>query len=159
MASLRRELTLEELAKYLGDVGANLEHLNFGRPLKSVALYLAAQTRKNFDESHGPDGTPWPALKNPSRKRGGASAKPLRNLGLLMASYTGQAEGHAEEISDVALIWGTNLVSKTGYSYPIAHQEGRGHLPVREQIGITPDDERKIGTILLEGVEKQALGG
>src|SRR5437588_449301 len=73
--------------------------LDYGKPLRTIELYLASQARQCFDQQRAPDGTPWAPLKNPSKARDGSSARPLRNTGALMASLVGQALGSVREIA------------------------------------------------------------
>src|SRR4051794_28460462 len=81
--------------------------LDYGRPLRQVELYLASQARQCFDQQRSPDGTPWAPLKNPSKARGGSSAKPLRDTGAMMASLVGQALGSVRDIQGATLTYGT----------------------------------------------------
>lgn len=145
-----KELTFEELGKLFGAMGARLTGLSFERPLRTVALYLSSQARGCFDEARAPDGTPWLPLQHPSKKRGGPTAKPLRDTGMLMASLGARAFGHVEQVSDTALVWGTNLVSEKGYPYPAVHQFGGGNVPARPFLGMTPQMEATVSRILLE---------
>lgn len=152
VAGAAQNLTFEDLARLLKERGVALAGLSFRKPLQTVAFLLGAEARRCFDEGRAPDGTPWAPLKNPSRRRGGASAKPLRDTGMLMASLTGRAGGHVEEVTDTALVWGTN-VAYAGY-----HQGGTRTIPARPFLGITPRMQDKIVMILFEHVNK-ALGG
>ncbi len=96
--------------------------------LKRYVVLLSSESKKCFDESRGPDGSPWAALKRPrDRQRdqkgkkagGGSGQKPLRDTLLLMLSVTARGEGHKEEIGPTSLVWGSNL------PYAGTHQEGR----------------------------------
>ena len=126
--------------------------LDFRIPLRTVALYLNSQARKCFDEQRSPDGKPWARFKRkPSARRGGPSAKLLRNTGILMASLTGQAGGHVEVLTATSLTWGSN-VPYAGY-----HQHGTKHIPARPFLGITDQMRGRIEQIVAEYV-KRALG-
>lgn len=148
MSGAVQTLTFEQLARVLEAQGARLAGLSFRAPLKTTAFFLASRARQCFDESHDPSGVPWAPLKNPSARRGGPGAKPLRDTGMLMASLAGQGSGHVEQVSDVALAWGTN-VSYAGY-----HQEGTGRIPARPFLGITPEMESRIVEIILDHVRR-----
>ena len=52
----------------------------------AVGIAAANRVRLCFRAGKDPWGKPWPKLKRPSRKRGGASAKPLRDTGRLRNS-------------------------------------------------------------------------
>lgn len=151
-----QSMTFAELAGYFAGyfagLGSQLAGLSFRRPLETVSFYLASQARRNFDEGHAPDGTPWAPLLHPSAKRGGASAKPLRDTGLLMASLTGKGSGHVERITDTAIEWGTNV------NYGTFHQFGTSRMVARPFLGVTPKMEETISRIILEWVEKQLKG-
>lgn len=152
MAAATQSMTFEQLSAYLQGLGERLQSISFRRPLQTVALYLASQARRCFDESRAPDGSPWAPLVAPSARRGGASAKPLRDTGLLMASLTGQGAGHVEQISDVAILWGTNV------AYGSHHQYGTRRIPARPFLGLTPSMESRISLIVTDYVERLLKG-
>ncbi len=115
---------------------------------RTVALYLNSQARRNFVNQSAPDGTPWARFKHkPSAKRGGASAKLLRDTGVLQASVT---SGVVEDVTSFSLRWGTNV------PYAKFHQFGTRHLPARPFIGITPAMVQRIEQILVEYLKKVA---
>jgi phage gpG-like protein len=58
--------------------------------LKSAGLMMLADVKRNFNESHDPDGRPWAPLAHP-RPSGGA--KPLQDRGLLAASFSSKVTG------------------------------------------------------------------
>ena len=125
--------------------------LNLQGATRPVALYLAAQAKRCFVEGKAPDGTPWAPLKNPSKRRGGASAKPLRDTGALMASL-GSGQGNVRVGTAHGLLFGTNV------SYAGFHQEGTRQIPARPFLGVTPARESRIAEIVLEWVQKRLLG-
>lgn len=53
---------------------------------KKIAALEVSQTKLRFRNSEDPEGESWAPLKNPSAKRGGASAKPLLDTGRLSSS-------------------------------------------------------------------------
>ncbi len=117
--------------------------------LRQVALYLNSQARRNFVNQSAPDGTPWARFKHkPSARRGGASAKLLRDTGVLMASLTGQAGGHVEDVTAFALRWGTNV------PYAKYQNFGTRHLPARPFVGLTPAMVARIEQIIVEYLRK-----
>ncbi len=143
------ELTLSvEIDRMAGVVGK----LDFHEPLKQVGFMLAGYAKQSFDAQASPDGSPWaPFKRTPSRKRGGKSAKLLRDTGLLMASYQG-GNGHAEDITALSLTWGSNL-DRAGW-----HQDGTRTIPARPQAGLTPLIAQDIGDLVSEWLEKQLAG-
>jgi phage virion morphogenesis protein len=162
-------LTGAELAQVMAGVSARAlsvlasrdmiaRPLNYSKPLRQVELYLASQARQCFDQQRAPDGTPWAPLKNPSKARGGSSAKPLRNSGALMASLVGQALGSVRDIDlqGATLTYGTNLRSKKGYPYPAVHQFGSATTPARPYLGITDQMKARIRQILIAWLEREA---
>jgi phage virion morphogenesis protein len=143
----------EQLRAVLNGIGAFKELRSFAAPLRTCALYLNSAARQRFDQGASPDGVPWAALIRPSKRRGGASAKPLRDTGILMASLTSRATGHIEEITDTALEWGTNV------SYAAFHQHGTARMVARPFLGVTPKDEERMATIILDWAEKRLKAG
>jgi len=111
--------TLGELEGWARERSVELERPpDWRQPLQQCRVAIARDVRRNFEEGHDPDGNPWLPLKYPRARTGGAD-QPLRNNGLLMASITEQsAEGHLEELTDTALVMGTNL--------PYAHLQQEG---------------------------------
>lgn len=103
------ELSLSQFAAYLQARSDRIAHLSLRGPLTAAKVLLVSEARSCFDEGRAPDGTSWLPLKAPSQRRGGASAKPLRDRGILMASVTAQGKGHVEEMTDRSLVLGTNL--------------------------------------------------
>src|SRR5262245_26052808 len=144
MASER--VSLAGLAGVLGSVGGPLD---YQPSLKLVAVYLAAQARRSFDEGRGPDGRPWRPLKKPSKRRGGASAKPLRDTGLLMASLSARGAQHVEEYQPAALEFGTAV------RYGRYHQDGTRTIPARPFLGTTPAMDERIGEIVADQLARQ----
>ena len=94
--------SLKQSSQRAGEL-ARLDYTPAWRP---VAVYLAAATKQRFASGVSPDGAPWAPLAHP-RPRGGTT--PLRDTGLLMASVTGQGQGHVEQATPQQLVWGTNL--------------------------------------------------
>src|SRR5207248_834126 len=131
--------------------GDRLQRLDFTPAWPAVSLYLSAQARTNFAEGHSPGGVPWVGLKRPSRKRGGPSAKPLRDTGLLMASQGQGGAGHVEEASATAFVTGTN-VAYAGYQ-----QGGTQHSPARPFLGLTTLMADRVVLILQDHAAREAL--
>jgi phage gpG-like protein len=147
------ELTLDELAAWLHERGQALPRLSFRGAWPAVSLYLASEAMQCFHGGHSPDGVPWLPLVRPSAKRGGASAKPLRNTDHLMASVAAKGDGHLENGSDTSFVWGTNV------SYAPYHQFGTGRIPARPFLGVNDRMLETIGAILAEHATRQVMGG
>lgn len=103
------ELSLDQFADFLQERADKTQRLSYREPLTAARVLLVADVRENFDQGHDPEGQAWLPLKNPSQRRGGASAKPLRDKDILMASVTAQGNGHVETLTDTELVLGTNL--------------------------------------------------
>lgn len=113
---MAEEVELEELAGWLERLGAPLQHIDWQPFLHACGGLLEEFTRANFESGHAPDGTPWAPVKQ--AQAGAGSGQPLSAGGALMASVTGQAEGHIEDYQDQVLTFGTAL------QYAATHQYG-----------------------------------
>lgn len=151
MTSATRDLTLTGLADELRGMGVDPAALDYSRGLKAVSVYLSAQAKRCFSESRTPDGTPWPPLKNPSRRRGGKSAKPLVDKGILMASMsaTAASRGAVRDITRVSLEHGTEI------EYAGFQNFGTRTIPAREFVGITDQMAGRIEQIIADDVARQ----
>ncbi len=148
-----RVLNLSSFAATLAGAGV----VHFGPILRAVAVSLQAFSKERFDTATDPWGQPWKPLKKPSKKRGGASAKPLRDTGLLMGSLTARSgQGHTEEYGPTSLVWGSAL-DRAGW-----HNEGTRTIPARPFLDVSPQLEerlaRLVGNLVVEQLTK-ALGG
>ncbi|MEY2874363.1 MAG: Phage virion morphosis family [Pseudomonadota bacterium] len=128
---------------------------DYRKPLSTIALYLASQARQCIDQSRDPDGQSYAPLKNPSKRRGGASAKPLHDKGFLIASLVGQGVGHVADIAGATLTYGTNLTSAKGFPYPSVHQLGSSTTPARAFLGITDAMKARIRLIVIDWLERE----
>jgi phage gpG-like protein len=126
----QKSIRLGDLAPWLVNLTVRgMDDMPWDEIFKVLALMLERETKKNFDDGstgHSPSGEPWLPLKNPRDRprdrnaRGGEDNKqrPLRDTGILMASLTGQGDGHVERIQDRRIVWGTNV------DYAAVHQYG-----------------------------------
>jgi phage virion morphogenesis protein len=149
MTSATHTVNLAGLEAELRGLGIDPATADFSRALNITAVYLAGMTKRNFTGSHDPDGSPWPPLKNPSRRRGGRSAKPLVDRGLLMASVSAQGGGSVRDVTPRSLEFGTN-VSYAGY-----HQFGTRTIPARRFLGITDAMAKRIEELVADDVVRQ----
>ena len=125
---------------------------DFTKPLRTIALLLNAEARLCFVNQAAPDGTPWAKFKRPpSVKRGGPSAKLLRDKDLLMGSLTGQGAEHVENVTASRLEWGSNV------PWSPFQQDGTRFIPARPFVGLTPGIRAKIARILEDYAAK--VGG
>lgn len=149
MPGVGLELTLSiEVDRLANVVGA----LDFREPLKVAGIMLASEAKMSFVNQASPDGSPWaPFKRTPSARRGGKSAKLLRDTGLLMASYQG-GQGHAENVTALSMEWGSSL-DRAGW-----HNSGTRTIPARPQAGFTPLIAQDIGDMVSEWLEKQLAG-
>jgi phage gpG-like protein len=110
---------------------------------KTYKQLIVADAKRNFDQGHGPDGSPWLPLKRQRdisqfsdehqgriNKARAADARNrdrlLRYFGTLMASVTAGGQGWVEMISSGELMLGTVL------AYAAVHQYGHTfHRPER----------------------------
>ena len=148
--SASQALTLADLPKAAQVVAARLGAFDLRAALRTVALYLSSQAKLAFVNQASPDGVPWARFKRPpSVKRGGPSAKLLRDTGILMGSLTGQTDsGHVEEITATSLRWGTNV------RYGAFHQHGTKRMVARPFLGITPAMLKRITQILGDALKR-----
>jgi phage gpG-like protein len=133
-------IAYEDIDRWAGElILAHAADLNYTVPLQRSAVAVKADMRENFQGSHGPEGTPWPALRFP-RGHGRGGGKPLLDSGLLMASTTAAGQGHIEEVGEHRLEIGTNL------DRAAVHQHGAIIRPTKGKylaIPMTPQAWRK----------------
>jgi phage virion morphogenesis protein len=165
-------ITLSGFAKSLDDAAKLFPSLSYEKPLQLCAIALAAETKKNFEQSREPDGARWLPLAQPrnrkrdkvKRNRKSTGDKPLVDSGLLMASVSAAQAGSQGSIRDVSA---TRLVYGSNIEYGIFHQYGtmqRGfvHIPARPWLGINRQATETMSKILEEYVVGRflmAMGG
>ncbi len=140
-----RTLTITGLQDYLTRLGRALTVADMTPAWKVVRLLLTSSTRENFVGSHTPDGTPWLPLRNPSKKRGGSSAKPLRDTGLLLASITSAAT-----VTETA----AEITYGTGLYYAGFQNFGTRTIPAREFVGFNDRTAAKITLAVQDHLER-----
>lgn len=112
------EITINTLPNFAEAVTREVLAGDYTVAIKQVAIAAKADFKRHFEESRGPDGSPWPPIKGFRVRRGSGGFQPLRDRGLLMASAAAEGEGHIEEISQYSMEVGTNLF------YAMVHQKG-----------------------------------
>lgn len=146
MARGTLQVDLYEFAKWCEGIG--FKGIALDKPLREISLLLTSATRQNFERQTSPEGVPWvPFKRTPSARRGGRSAKLLRDTGLLMSSYAPGGAGHVESLTLGLLVWGSNLARADW------HQFGTRTIPARPHAGITAELMDKIEMILSDYVE------
>ncbi len=86
---MQQSITLAEMELETSQLAAQLADKNALRPaLKSAELMMVSAVKDNFNKGVDPNGTPWKPLAHP-RPAGGD--KPLRDRGLLMASFSARS--------------------------------------------------------------------
>ncbi len=129
-------IPLAELGKEGQRLAAQLRDPQQLAPLlKSAGMMMVADVKRNFNESHDPDGTPWKPLAF-ARPSGGS--KPLQDQGLLAASFSASTGGNWAQVGSNAVqanlhqLGGTIVPKRTKYlAIPLTRQAQRAGSPRR----------------------------
>ena len=115
--------------------GENLEPA-----MRSIGELLLNSTRARFDSERSPDGVPWQPLapRTLARKKRNRD-KILTEEGRLRGTLAYQAGADWVEV-------GSPLI------YGATHQFGRGPIPARPYLGLSPEDETDIRAEILDFV-------
>lgn len=141
MAGVAVSVDLSPVVKAVEGFGLKIDWLPLHR---KVAVLMATSTKKNFERSSAPDGTPWPPLKRGQRK-------PLIKSGALMAAATSAfAAGRSR---------GDDFVYEVDTPYGSFHQEGTRTIPKREFLGVSEDMGLALSRMASEHVIEQATKG
>jgi Phage virion morphogenesis family len=169
-------MNLDDFAEFLDGEAARLEPTALPplspKAVKVVKILLSADIKRNFHESHDPEGNPWAPLKRPrprgvkARARGGVGAdKPLLDWGILMQSAA--AVAHEQDVATINAIAG-------GFQVAFDRaDEIRGHdgtvvgnwlrlgtsrgIPAREFLGVSADCAATIAEVTIEDAAEQLL--
>ncbi len=97
-------IRLDDLPGWAKLAGYQMVHESLKPAMRACTIAVKAMAKDFFQQSQGPDGTPWPVLKHP-RPRTGGQDKPLLDTGVLRSSMAGgaSAKGHFERIEDFEL--------------------------------------------------------
>jgi phage gpG-like protein len=108
----------------------------------AVGVLVENQTRDRFNTKEGPNG-PWPkwAASTAKRKKRGFS---------LMVESGRLAQSPTHSVSGLSVLAGTNV------EYAVYHQGGTKHMPAREIVGLSADNQDEIEERLL-AMFKEAL--
>ncbi len=153
-------INLADLPAWLKAKSKGLQTANFSVPLKVIRQLLISATKMNFALGQSPDGVPWAPLKRPrSRPRdkrkgrkAGSVDLPLRDSNTLMNSLTANGPGSVDEISGNTLRWGTSVF------YAPFHQYGTRYIPRRQFLGMTPELQARIDSVLKKFIAKLIAG-
>ncbi len=149
---ISQDISLTDLPRYLADVAARAAHPDLTVPINRIGIYLASEAKLNFDRQQTPDGVPWAAFKHPpSKRRGGPSAKLLRDTDVLMASLTARGAGHVEQVTPNSLLWGTAV------PYGQFHQWGTITIPARPFIGVSQPMLDTVEDILFDYLKSELI--
>lgn len=123
------------LLQRLIDAGGN------PRPaLLEIGEELVDSTKKRFETTSGPDGTPWARNKASTIKRKGRD-KPLTASGTLMDQINYQLTGNDTlEVGSPTVYAAMQQFGGTKEEFPHLWDD----IPAREFIGISTEDEEKI---------------
>lgn len=86
MATITTNVTLSQLRVNLQQIATRLVNPDLTKVMKAAAIMGISEIKDRFSTSTGPDGNGWAPLKYP-RPRTGGNDKPLRDTGILMASF------------------------------------------------------------------------
>lgn len=124
--------------------------VDLAEPMDEIGASLVASTQQRFFDEEGPDGEPWAELAPATQERIGAGGKPrgpdhmLRVKGHMFRRLT-----HVASRTEVAV--GLNAVQaaiqQLGGEDDMA--PGPAAVPARPFLGLSRDDEREIGEIML----------
>lgn len=117
-----------------------------------VGMYVQKQTiKERFDKEQAPDGTKWKPLspariKQRMRRHRTGQMKILQDVGELRRSIQYEATQTYVRI-------GSNLI------YARTHQFGRGKIPARPFLGITPNERRHINDMFRAYLKRHVFAG
>ena len=129
------------------------ERLRNLQPLwQLVGMYVQRQTiKERFDQEQAPDGTKWKPLsparvKQRLKRHKLGSMKILQDVGELRRSIQYEAGPNYVRI-------GSNL------KYARTHQFGRGNIPARPFLGVTPNERQHINDMVKAYLKRHIFNG
>ena len=129
------------------------ERLRNLQPLwQLVGMYVQRQTiKERFDKEQAPDGTKWKPLsparvKQRLKRHKSGSMKILQDVGELRRSIQYEAGPNYVRI-------GSNL------KYARTHQFGRGNIPARPFLGVTPNERQHINDMVKAYLKRHIFNG
>lgn len=135
----------EQFATHLEGTSERIE--NDEAAMEAIGLIGLRRSQSAF-AAQGWDGEPWielqPATIAGRRNKDKASIQILRDTGLLLQSLSTEGQYSQWLLNNHQVQWGTN---RPGAS---AHQDGDGHVPKRQFVGVTQSDFEDFGRVYLD---------
>ena len=135
---MKLSIKLDGVSQLTQKLKSQAERLRNLQPLwQLVGMYVQRQTiKERFDQEQAPDGTKWKPLsparvKQRLKRHKAGSMKILQDVGELRRSIQYEAGPNYVRI-------GSNL------KYARTHQFGRGNIPARPFLGVTPNERQHI---------------
>ena len=133
-----------ELRKFLAVAVAR--SVDLSPVLTLVGERIVAATHRRFEEQVDPEGQPWAKLDERYRK-----AKELLGYRGMILQRSGRMRSSIHPIVQaLQLEVGTNVRAKGGFPYPVIHQLGGEHIPRREFLGLSKEDDDAVADILTD---------
>ncbi|WP_292999587.1 phage virion morphogenesis protein [Nevskia sp.] len=148
MAGAIIELDLRQLADLSAAIARYEQLVAAPEPLlDTIGQLLANSTEKRFDERTAPDGTPWAPVSEDYARRKQAGRATKRSA---VVSDPGQVLELTLDLRRLVRhqVVGDELLVGSDRPYAATHQFGRGGIPARPFLGVSPEDEREIGQIV-----------
>lgn len=120
--------SVQDAIKKLEQTEQGLRQENIQKVLNRLGVIFVGRLKMGFSQSKDPYGNEWKSLKNPSKKRGGETAKPLLDRGRLVGSLS-------------FVVQGDQLIVSTNVNYAEYHQNGTSDIPQRMFL---PDSEKGL---------------
>lgn len=109
---------LKKMAKKLEKIEEAVKVESLMKVMNRLGTIWTGDIKQGFLNSRDPYGQSWAALKNPSNKRGGLSAKPLLDRGRLVGSIDFVTQDN-------------KLIISTNVNYAEYHQDGTARIRKR----------------------------
>jgi len=149
MAGALIELDLRQIAD-ISAVLARYERLLAapGPLLDDIGQHLVNTTDERFDQREGPDGTPWQPVSGRYARRKEAGRATKRSGAVTDPGKVLELTRDLRRLIRHQVV-GDELQVGSDRPYAATHQCGRGGIPARPFLGVSPEDEREIGRIAL----------
>ena len=117
-----------------------------------VGMYVQKQTiKERFDKEQAPDGTKWKPL-SPARIKQRLKRHKSGNMKILQD--TGELRRSVQyEAGQTYVRIGSNLI------YARTHQFGRGNIPARPFLGVTPNERKHINDMFRAYLKRHVFAG
>lgn len=126
-----------------------LAHMDTRQLMDSIGAEVASQMQRRIsDEKTTPRGTPWKPWSKRYAKTRTAGQSLLFSEGHLVSSIT-----HLLDLDGKAVDVGSNLI------YAATQNYGRGKIPARRFVGVSPENRQDLREIASDWVNQQLSGG